>query len=269
MSCPSQSLRLAHTRLCMWSWPVLQPRLQPSPLQLPSPLQPSPSHKPPCRVTQVPPEDPGRPRDLHQPRLRQRQAHAAVLLVRPPATNRTSPGPMPAPPTQLPACVNRASKGIPHAGPLQCLPVMTGVFCHMAPAQHVWSNHSSRTCPGSPSETHPACMHLVSHCKHSLGPMSVLLSLPEPRFPPSCTFTTTPPSPLSNKCLRNRHGEDGEAAAASGAWWCPCCRKSCGPGCVICCNCGPCRKKVRGRASLVDSWAGGPCAFMVGLQHCA
>jgi hypothetical protein len=48
----------------------------------------------------------------------------------------------------------------------------------------------------------------------------------------------------SAKCLRNRHGEDFEAAEASGEWWCPACRGSCGPGCVICCNCGPCRKKV-------------------------
>eukprot|EP00775_Hariotina_reticulata_P001683 gene1683-2027_t len=46
------------------------------------------------------------------------------------------------------------------------------------------------------------------------------------------------------KCLRNRHGEDFEAAEASGEWWCPACRGSCGPGCVICCNCGPCRKKA-------------------------
>lgn len=48
----------------------------------------------------------------------------------------------------------------------------------------------------------------------------------------------------SAKCLKNRHGEDFEAADASGQWWCPTCRGSCGAGCVICCNCGPCRKKV-------------------------
>ncbi|WIA12111.1 hypothetical protein OEZ85_012185 [Tetradesmus obliquus] len=46
------------------------------------------------------------------------------------------------------------------------------------------------------------------------------------------------------KCLRNRHGEDFEAADASGGWWCPACRGSCGPGCVTCCNCGPCRKRA-------------------------
>ncbi|KAF6256097.1 zinc-finger domain of monoamine-oxidase A repressor R1-domain-containing protein [Scenedesmus sp. NREL 46B-D3] len=46
------------------------------------------------------------------------------------------------------------------------------------------------------------------------------------------------------KCLKNRHGEDFEAADASGGWWCPACRGSCGPGCVTCCNCGPCRKKA-------------------------
>eukprot|EP00878_Enallax_costatus_P008721 GHUV01009115.1.p1 GENE.GHUV01009115.1~~GHUV01009115.1.p1 ORF type:complete len:241 (+),score=85.71 GHUV01009115.1:186-908(+) len=52
--------------------------------------------------------------------------------------------------------------------------------------------------------------------------------------------------PLSfcGKCLKNRHGEDYEAADASGVWWCPACRGSCGPGCVTCCNCGPCRKKA-------------------------
>ncbi|KIZ05790.1 hypothetical protein MNEG_2174 [Monoraphidium neglectum] len=47
-----------------------------------------------------------------------------------------------------------------------------------------------------------------------------------------------------HKCLKNRHGEDAEAAAESAAWVCPACRGSCGPGCVICCNCGPCRKKA-------------------------
>jgi hypothetical protein len=50
--------------------------------------------------------------------------------------------------------------------------------------------------------------------------------------------------PFSAKCLKNRHGEDCAAADASGAWWCPCCRGSCGAGCVGCCNCGFCRKKV-------------------------
>ena len=43
-------------------------------------------------------------------------------------------------------------------------------------------------------------------------------------------------------CLRNRHGEDVDAAVASGIWKCPRCRGSCGVGCVTCCNCGPCRK---------------------------
>jgi hypothetical protein len=45
-------------------------------------------------------------------------------------------------------------------------------------------------------------------------------------------------------CLRNRHGEDVEQAIASGKWICPVCRGSCGPGCVSCCNCGPCRKRA-------------------------
>ena len=49
----------------------------------------------------------------------------------------------------------------------------------------------------------------------------------------------------SHKCLKNRHGEDAEAAAASGCWVCPLCRGSCGPGCVICCNCSLCRKKAQ------------------------
>lgn len=52
--------------------------------------------------------------------------------------------------------------------------------------------------------------------------------------------------PLSfcGMCLRNRHGEDIDAAVASGCWTCPRCRGSCGEGCVTCCNCGPCRKKA-------------------------
>lgn len=53
-----------------------------------------------------------------------------------------------------------------------------------------------------------------------------------------------PPRPRSKMCLRNRHGEDCDAAAASGKWVCPQCRGSCGKGCVSCCNCGPCRKKL-------------------------
>lgn len=57
----------------------------------------------------------------------------------------------------------------------------------------------------------------------------------------------------SGKCLKNRHGEDHEVADASGSWCCPACRGSCGPGCVTCCNCGPCRKKVS-NAQLHSSW---------------
>lgn len=45
-------------------------------------------------------------------------------------------------------------------------------------------------------------------------------------------------------CLRNRNGEDFEKAVACGEWICPKCRGSCGPGCVSCCNCGPCRKML-------------------------
>ena len=50
------------------------------------------------------------------------------------------------------------------------------------------------------------------------------------------------PVSFCGMCLRNRHGEDIDAAVASGAWVCPRCRGSCGEGCVTCCNCGPCRK---------------------------
>ena len=50
------------------------------------------------------------------------------------------------------------------------------------------------------------------------------------------------PLAFCGMCLRNRHGEDVDAAVASGIWECPRCRGSCGDGCVTCCNCGPCRK---------------------------
>ena len=50
------------------------------------------------------------------------------------------------------------------------------------------------------------------------------------------------PVAFCGMCLRNRHGEDVDAALASGCWTCPKCRGSCGEGCVTCCNCGPCRK---------------------------
>ena len=50
------------------------------------------------------------------------------------------------------------------------------------------------------------------------------------------------PVAFCGMCLRNRHGEDVDAALASGCWVCPKCRGSCGEGCVTCCNCGPCRK---------------------------
>ena len=50
------------------------------------------------------------------------------------------------------------------------------------------------------------------------------------------------PLAFCGMCLRNRHGEDVDAAVASGIWKCPRCRGSCGVGCVTCCNCGPCRK---------------------------
>jgi len=52
------------------------------------------------------------------------------------------------------------------------------------------------------------------------------------------------PVSFCKRCLANRHGECSDAAEASGSWVCPPCRGSCGPGCVACCNCGPCRKKA-------------------------
>lgn len=49
---------------------------------------------------------------------------------------------------------------------------------------------------------------------------------------------------LCKMCLSNRHGEDIHQAIASDCWVCPACRGSCGDGCRVCCNCGPCRKKA-------------------------
>ncbi|KAI8468001.1 MAG: zinc-finger domain of monoamine-oxidase A repressor R1-domain-containing protein [Monoraphidium minutum] len=60
---------------------------------------------------------------------------------------------------------------------------------------------------------------------------------------PKCRKNKMPYS-FCHKCLKNRHGEDAEEEAEKGTWVCPSCRGSCGPGCVICCNCGPCRKKA-------------------------
>jgi hypothetical protein len=57
----------------------------------------------------------------------------------------------------------------------------------------------------------------------------------------------------SKMCLRNRHGEDCDVAHSSGKWVCPRCRGSCGAGCVTCCNCGPCRKKVSRQAAPAAS----------------
>lgn len=61
---------------------------------------------------------------------------------------------------------------------------------------------------------------------------------------PGCGGGRRIPTSFCKMCLRNRHGEDCDAAYLSGAWHCPCCRGSCGAGCVLCCNCGPCRKKA-------------------------
>ena len=59
---------------------------------------------------------------------------------------------------------------------------------------------------------------------------------------PNCGGGRKAPVNFCGMCLRNRHGEDVHEAAAGGAWTCPKCRGSCGPGCDACCNCGPCRK---------------------------
>lgn len=61
---------------------------------------------------------------------------------------------------------------------------------------------------------------------------------------PGCGKGKRLPTTFCKMCLRNRHGEDFAQAAESGKWVCPLCRVSCGPGCVCCCNCGPCRKKA-------------------------
>ena len=52
------------------------------------------------------------------------------------------------------------------------------------------------------------------------------------------------PVAFCRMCLRNRHGEDVDHAVESKNWICPPCRGSCGLGCVLCCNCGPCRKRA-------------------------
>ena len=63
----------------------------------------------------------------------------------------------------------------------------------------------------------------------------------------TCTSPTCAPKgsrlavSFCGPCLRNRNGEDVFLARESGRWICPRCRGSCGPGCVTCCNCGPCR----------------------------
>ena len=59
--------------------------------------------------------------------------------------------------------------------------------------------------------------------------------------------------PRSGMCLRNRHGEDVRQAQASGCWVCPPCRGGCGDGCSLCCNCGPCRKKVLQKLPLLST----------------
>lgn len=79
-----------------------------------------------------------------------------------------------------------------------------------------------------------------------------------------------PPSPSCSKlCLKNRHGEDILQAETSGKWVCPRCRGSCGDGCSLCCNCGPCRRAVSepGRAAPCPSASQWVCA--VGVQQTA
>lgn len=61
---------------------------------------------------------------------------------------------------------------------------------------------------------------------------------------PGCGKGKRLPTTFCKNCLKNRHGEDCAQANKSNSWVCPGCRVSCGPGCVSCCNCGPCRKKL-------------------------
>lgn len=55
-----------------------------------------------------------------------------------------------------------------------------------------------------------------------------------PSSPPQCTADGCGrgrmPVSFCGMCLRNRHGEDIDAAVASNAWICPKCRGSCGDG---------------------------------------
>jgi len=58
-----------------------------------------------------------------------------------------------------------------------------------------------------------------------------------------CGGGRTMPVAFCRMCLFNRHGECVIQCKKSGNWVCPRCRGSCGAGCKLCCNCGPCRKK--------------------------
>eukprot|EP00890_Picochlorum_soloecismus_P004251 jgi/Picsp_1/4827/NSC_02194-R1_protein len=60
---------------------------------------------------------------------------------------------------------------------------------------------------------------------------------------PDCGGGRTMPVAFCRMCLFNRHGECVIQSSESGKWVCPRCRGSCGNGCELCCNCGPCRKK--------------------------
>lgn len=60
---------------------------------------------------------------------------------------------------------------------------------------------------------------------------------------PHCGGGKSMPVSFCRMCLMNRHGEDVYLSESSGKWICPRCRGSCGNGCTLCCNCGPCRRK--------------------------
>ena len=81
---------------------------------------------------------------------------------------------------------------------------------------------------------------------------------------PSCAL---PGSRLAvsfcGQCLKNRNGEDVFAARESGRWVCPRCRGSYGPGCALCCNCGPCRVA----AGLKPTEPGIASAFAAGFGN--
>jgi hypothetical protein len=188
---------------------------------------------------------------VHRPRLRRRPQAARLLLVRAclqPLTLPASPQSLdlkrqsPPLPTLVPHWPPHPvmSLPFPHA-PARCaaaipLPALSFTSA-LAPCRSGFT-----ACP----ELHlrPCPMPQRPHCL----PLASLPPLPHAAAAslPALSFISAPPPCRSKMCLKNRHGEDIAQAEASGCWLCPPCRGSCGEGCTLCCNCGPCRKKVRG-----------------------